>query len=183
MKNSKKLRVADLPPARVAVFDLLETNPHCLRSLIIGMSRKDDEDEKLAELTSGVGLLAAGRMGSDLVAANLVRVFGFTAGWISLASGLRTQRVLAAIHLEREHQQELLAAGKLSYSCACPRVEVTRKLRVLVEEVGEVAQAVDWVEQLNMAGHRQHLIDELVQVVAVCVAWLEAIEIQKQEAK
>ena len=52
---------------------------------------------------------------------------------------------------------------------------------ILGEEFGEVARALQdvyWCHQgdLNSFQEEEHLKDELIQVVAVAVAWLEALE-------
>jgi NTP pyrophosphatase (non-canonical NTP hydrolase) len=78
-----------------------------------------------------------------------------------------------------------LHAGKFTFTCASPVACDNRKLRVLVEEVGEVAEAIDHLEQLNRtskaaAKQRDHLREELVQVAAVAVAWLESLEEKTQ---
>ena len=89
--------------------------------------------------------------------------------------------VFERIAQERVRQQELLRTGKITFTCSSPIVDDNRKLRVLAEEVGEVAEAIDHLEQLNPkspAAKKQlaHLQTELVQVAAVAVAWLESIE-------
>jgi hypothetical protein len=70
---------------------------------------------------------------------------------------------------ERERQEELFRAGKFHFTCSSPTVSDLMKLPVLVEEVGEVAKAI-------LEGNSVNLADELVQVAAVCVGWLEALE-------
>jgi NTP pyrophosphatase (non-canonical NTP hydrolase) len=89
--------------------------------------------------------------------------------------------VFEQIAAERVRQQELLRAGKFTYTAASPVADNNRKLRILVEEVGEVAEAIDHLEQLNHNSpaakrQREHLREELIQVAAVAVAWLEALE-------
>ena len=86
--------------------------------------------------------------------------------------------VLDRIARERKRQEELRESGKFTFTCRSPMMDDNKKLRVLVEEVGEVAEAIDRVES-SKAGHlpaRDHLRDELVQVAAVAVAWLESME-------
>ena len=86
--------------------------------------------------------------------------------------------VMARVAAERVRQNELFAEGKIPFNCSSRIVDLNRKLRVLVEEVGEVAEAIDRIE-LSKPNHipaRDHLRDELVQVAAVACAWLEAME-------
>ena len=85
--------------------------------------------------------------------------------------------VMARVAQERVRQNQLFAEGKIPFNCASRIADRNRKLRVLVEEVGEVAEAIDQCE-LNPEAlrRREHLRDELVQVAAVAVAWLESME-------
>lgn len=76
---------------------------------------------------------------------------------------------------ERLRQRTLFNLGKHAFSVDDPHVDQRRKLRVLIEEVGEVAQAIDMIElDPSRIVARQHLVEELIQVAAVCVAWIEA---------
>jgi hypothetical protein len=93
-----------------------------------------------------------------------------------------TYDVLEDIALERERQEEIgrtkRAAGIDWRSCADPDMaggDGTRYL-VLGEEVGEVANAVLEAGYGNSASDDAHLREELVQVAAVAVAWVEAID-------
>ena len=77
----------------------------------------------------------------------------------------RTQAALELVRLERLRQQiiwgdDSIADGQHPYD-AC--------LRILVEEVGEVAQAI------NRPDSNQDMLNELTQVAAVAVAWIEGI--------
>lgn len=93
---------------------------------------------------------------------------------------------------ERARQEDLKRRGKFLFSCADhPGLNDTQKLLVLVEEVGEVAQVIlnlqhlakDWKDELAAVGFEErHLIlkakleEEVTQVAAVAMAWLESIE-------
>jgi hypothetical protein len=79
------------------------------------------------------------------------------------------------IRREREHQRDLFRRGRISFDVASPIIDVRRKFRVLAEEVGEVAHAIDQVENHGMVASNIKL--ELIQVAAVCVAWLESMEV------
>jgi NTP pyrophosphatase (non-canonical NTP hydrolase) len=70
------------------------------------------------------------------------------------------------IRAERTCQDALAAAGRWGGESVAT-ISDDRRLRVLVEEVGEVARALE-------EGDSQ-LRAELVQVAAVAVAWLEAL--------
>lgn len=72
------------------------------------------------------------------------------------------------IEKERKRQAELKAAGKFPWTCDDAMVSAEAKLAVLAEEFGEVARAVCERDERNLA-------EELIQVAAVCVAWLEGM--------
>lgn len=70
---------------------------------------------------------------------------------------------------ERMRQEQLRAEGRFAHTAADPEMSDTAFLAVLMEEVGEVARAI------NDAEGAKRLRDELVQVAAVCVARLELL--------
>lgn len=88
--------------------------------------------------------------------------------------------VFAKIAAERVRQRELFAAGKITFDCASVFPDDNRKLRVLIEAVGEVAQDLDRLEGCrdNRAARfeREDFEKDLVQVAAVAVAWLESLQ-------
>jgi len=90
--------------------------------------------------------------------------------------------VFAAIARERVRQRELLRAGKITFDVASTIPDDNRKLRVLVEEVGEVAQEIDDLEYAKHSAVKKavtaRLKTEIIQVAAVCVAWLESMEVK-----
>lgn len=53
--------------------------------------------------------------------------------------------------------------------CSRPDLPNDTRLRILLEEVGEVARALNDKEPLD------HLEAELIQVAAVCVGWIEGL--------
>lgn len=79
-----------------------------------------------------------------------------------------TDVVLCDIGDERERQEELKAAGRFPHTCA-DDVPDSDKLVILVEEVGEVARAIQSRDRANLR-------EELVQVAAVACAWVEALD-------
>lgn len=81
--------------------------------------------------------------------------------------------VFAKIAAERDRQRQLFHAGKITFDCASPLPDPNRKLRVLTEEVGEVAQELDRLEHCK--DRRGDLETELIQVAAVATAWLESL--------
>lgn len=96
------------------------------------------------------------------------------------------------IKIERERQQKLVDSGKFLWSCANILISLDRKMTVLSEEVGEVAKEVcDYGisqdkyarENMTFPPHRTeyfllNIRKELIQVAAVCVAWIEALDQQ-----
>ena len=85
---------------------------------------------------------------------------------------MRPDTIWGAILTERYRQNELKAAGKIMATCADP-IDETVKLAALTEEVGEAARAV--MARGGWSGEADNLREELVQVAAICVAWLEAL--------
>ena len=84
-------------------------------------------------------------------------------------------RVLLAVAAERGRQEQLFAAGQFPFTCSNAAVSGREKLPVLVEEVGEVAEALQRPGRLSDE-HRAHLRTELIQVAAVAVAWAESLD-------
>lgn len=85
--------------------------------------------------------------------------------------------VFVRIAAERQRQRELFRAGQITLDMASPAPDANRKLRVLVEEVGEVAEALDVLEAMPKNRNARRLLHaELTQVAAVSVAWLESLE-------
>ena len=86
------------------------------------------------------------------------------------------------IDVERDRQDELKALGKFPMTCADLEMTHPERLSVLVEEVGEVSHEVNEAigrqptNRKEAALRRADLRKELVQVAAVCVAWVEAID-------
>jgi len=89
--------------------------------------------------------------------------------------------VFERIAQERLRQKQLLKAGRILFNCDSPIVSDDRKLRVATEELGEVAREIDLIEQVRSGRRMQHsptvgLVNEITQLAAVCVAWLETFE-------
>lgn len=91
-----------------------------------------------------------------------------------------TRDVLQQVWDERMRQFEILG-NEGFWDCADPTVDMSLKMAVLVEEIGEVAEAM-----LNLGGTSmrddkvfdlEHLQKELVQVAAVAVAICESLEL------
>lgn len=78
-------------------------------------------------------------------------------------------KIIQEIWLERSRQEKLKNEGKFEYTCASPEASWFHKLTVLAEEFGEVAHAVN-------EDDIQSLKEELIQTIAVSVAWLESLE-------
>lgn len=81
------------------------------------------------------------------------------------------REVLGRIRDERERQQKKWG-DQWKYGATPPEV----KLAILVEEVGEVSKEV-----LEGGEQYQSLQVELVQVAAVCVAWLESLSNEEKQ--
>ncbi len=88
-----------------------------------------------------------------------------------------TKVILAEVFDERWRQERLRQEGKFPATCATPNgLLEADKLAVLSEEFGEVARHI--VEARIDASRRKpkELRKELIEVAAVCVAWVEAID-------
>lgn len=105
-----------------------------------------------------------------------------------------TENVVEEVLRERRRQEQLKAAGKFLWSCSddsfklpdggTGAVTSSDKLAVLSEEFGEAAREVTEIlikaskgEDPN--GNYCALRKELIQVAAVCVAWVESLEAYK----
>jgi len=96
-----------------------------------------------------------------------------------------TELALGNVLAERLRQEQLVKSGVIRWTCAEPDVDDHPKLAVLGEEFGEVARNL--CERLTrshtalclcsecVAGLHD-LREELVQVAAVAVAWIEALD-------
>lgn len=114
---------------------------------------------------------------------------------------LETMIALRAVSDERLRQEERKAAGRFTHTCADPgpgAMTNAEKLAVLEEEVGEALEEWGWLALLlgvgggriarevltqderriarDTVGTKAALRGELVQVAAVAVAWIEAID-------
>jgi NTP pyrophosphatase (non-canonical NTP hydrolase) len=116
-------------------------------------------------------------------------------------------KALYDVGFERDRQEALRDAGKFPFSCATPNgLTEAEKLGVLAEEFGEIAQHVCkhmiptppipadrdhkrmleccnpppiTVDHTRLSAYRKHLREELIQVAAVCVAWVEALDVEE----
>lgn len=99
-----------------------------------------------------------------------------------------------AVVMERQRQERLVQYGAIPFSCSDPLVDDSRKLAVLIEEVGEVAKEINEfaiadntdeatpstpVRQLLEIRRRQR--DELIHTAASAIAWAEAINAELSE--
>jgi hypothetical protein len=147
---------------------------------MLALDQERGVDDQLLELSLGLGLLTDG-VKRNLLGVQITALSGMAAhcmGWVESNPG-PVKDMFAAIRVEREVQEGFLRAGKFSFTCASRIADPKRKLRVLIEEVGEVAQECDALEQTPKSRKVwPFLREELIQVSAVCVAWLESFEVQ-----
>lgn len=87
------------------------------------------------------------------------------------------------VRSERRRQEQLKCEGRFAYTCADPELLNAERLIMLLRELGEVAHAVhsigDRRKKLLAQQTAAHLRIELVQVAAVAVAWIEALDAQE----
>lgn len=85
--------------------------------------------------------------------------------------------ILIEVGAERARQDQLKAAGRFAKTCADPMTNGAR-LAVLGEEFGEVCRAMLEIGEGGEVSYDKHgkdLRKELIQVAAVCVAWVEGL--------
>lgn len=80
-------------------------------------------------------------------------------------------KIIADVLAERARQEEKFPGDTI----AAPHHSNDKRLRILVEEVGEVAEALDE----KHANTKRELRKELIQVAACAVGWLEALEAEE----
>ncbi len=87
------------------------------------------------------------------------------------------EALFARLDAERHRQEQLKRAGRFKHTAADREISHKDRLAILAEEFGEVAGAV--VQLSGLSNDRQaseaDLQRELVQVAAVCLAWLEGL--------
>lgn len=76
---------------------------------------------------------------------------------------------IALVNNERDRQEELRRDGALEFTAASPDCPDLLRLSALVEEVGEVGRCFNEAET-------ERLTNELAQVAAIAVAWIEALD-------
>lgn len=84
-----------------------------------------------------------------------------------------TVRIIKQISMERARQSFLRDSGKFTHTVADDGMTDGYRLAVLMEEVGEVANALQMAEGECKAAAMHN---ELIQVAAVAVAWCEYLE-------
>lgn len=82
------------------------------------------------------------------------------------------ESVLLEVGSERLNQEDRKAEGRFEFTCADDGLSNAEKLTILTEEVGEVAR--DRLAR-DSVGTTKALRDELLQVAAVAVAWVESL--------
>lgn len=97
-----------------------------------------------------------------------------------------TGDVVAEVYKERQRQEQLRLSGKFLWTCADPSQSNARALAVLSEEFGEAAREV--VEEIIHADRGQpfsedNLRKELIQIAAVAIAHVEAIDARARAKK
>lgn len=87
--------------------------------------------------------------------------------------------VLNDILVERIRQERLRREGRFTHTCASPGMSDENSYLVLGEEFGEVGRAILECHRGDaeaMDKHDKELRKELIQVAAVCAAWVERLD-------
>lgn len=181
--KNHKLDDSGILTPRQRVFEAISFHMNRLT----GFDGRPDHDEKLMELSKGVGHVAQSfHLGNECTRGHLLRIAAYAAGWADNLQAMGEAPAMRLMADERARQDDLLRKGKLLYNCSSIVASPRRKLRVLVEEMGEVAQAIDDIERAVDHGMGSverkklcsHLRTELIQVAAVCAAWMESLEVK-----
>ena len=166
-------------PAMMDVFDAIQANIRTggvYHNAYVAEDRDFDTDTRLCWLTGAVGNLTQVR--NDPYRDQLLDVASILFTWLQ-ALGLSPLDIVEAIAQERSRQIQLFRDKQIGFRVDSNVVAHNRKMRVLVEELGEVAHAIDKLEEIPKAPRlQQNLITELVQTAAVTVAWLETPEVK-----
>lgn len=85
------------------------------------------------------------------------------------------------VNRERGRQERLAATGRFPHTIADSRITHDRRLAILVEEVGEVSKRLNELEASSHVHYDAHLAQELVQVAACAVGWLETLGFSRHE--
>lgn len=85
--------------------------------------------------------------------------------WMNTVSRTKA-RVLVIVELKR--QLALKESGKFKYTCEDNELTDGERLTILVEEVGEIARAMQNKDSNNLR-------EEITQVAAVAISWLSNI--------
>ena len=93
------------------------------------------------------------------------------------------QKAVGRIGDECRKQELFKLAGRFAHSCADVGVSDFERLAILAEEFGEVAHEVNETIGGHAPLNREKLRKELVQVAAVCVAWLQGLDAEDFETE
>jgi hypothetical protein len=164
-------------PSMMGIFHAIWENIHTrgyLQTEYLIAVKEFNNDSRLQWLTGAIGQVAQSVTASRRP--RLLHVGSILFVWLQ-QMGLSTIQVVEAVAVERARQRRLFQEKQISFEVSSCVVCPGRKMRVLVEELGEVAKAIDQLEEVpNAKRRRQELITELVQATAVTVAWLETPE-------
>jgi hypothetical protein len=93
---------------------------------------------------------------------------------------VQRNRILHDVSNERDYQDRMFPPMTTRYALPDPNTPDGWKSAVLMEEVGEAAHEVNEMhlhrDSMARQATRLRLRDELIQVAAVAVAWIEALD-------
>ena len=85
---------------------------------------------------------------------------------------ITSTEVYSRIEGERQRQLTLKAEGRFTNVCSDPELSDSERYLILMEEVGELARAINEEEGLANDKHGAKVFTELNQVAAVAASWL-----------
>lgn len=111
---------------------------------------------------------------------NLILLASFTYAW--LCHRLEDQvagplEIIEMIWRERQRKRCLMREGNVTFARESPIAGETRNFFILNEEIRKVAKAIDTIEVSSGAARAEadhELTNDLAQVTAVAIAWLES---------
>lgn len=84
-------------------------------------------------------------------------------------------KVFEPIIVEQMRQNDRFLAGKEPFTAASRTVDDTHKLRLVTKKFGDVARAVEAVEKYGKVRQHKKLEQDLVEMAAVLVTWIESL--------
>ena len=162
----------------LAVISRLSDHDHRRRAL----ARGPLPEAHLCETQARLGRLAeviqshAPAKGPAL-RAHLEAIAAYGWGWLETLAGADADFATAVV-VERGRQRQLFREHRWPVQCESAVIDPLRKLRLVVEQLGEVAAAIDLLEAATASEtpqRRDEFQARLIELIATGLAWLESL--------